>query len=355
MHRPFSSHRSAARVVAFALLGALLAAPFTGCKASESTGDAGASAEVVLYASLDDSYSRPFAEAFERDTGIKVKFATDSEATKTTGLVTRLISERARPRCDVFWNNEIVQTILLKNEGVLEPFSSPNAADIPEAYKDPDGYWVGFGARARVIIYNTEMVTGTPPATFEALVDPAWKGKATLARPLNGTTASHIAVLWHAWGKDRVKALFDGLFANDVRISAGNAQVMMQVAQGSIPWGFTDTDDFHVALLDGKPVDLVFPDADGAGTLLLPNTVCKIKGGPNPANAQKLIDYILRRETEAMLAKGRSAQIPVRDGIARPTGLKGLDAMKVMPVDWNAVGAVFPTSHEWLKERLRGK
>jgi len=318
-----------------------------GCSKSEN--------EVVLYVSLDEAYSRQLMDTFMKKTGITVKFLTDSEATKTTGLVTKILGEKARPRCDVFWNNEIVQTIYLKRNGCLAPFVSESAKDIPDAFKDPEGYWVGFAARARVIIYNKNRVKAPLPTGLEDLLDPRWAGVVSLARPLNGTTATHAAVLWASRGPEATQTFFKGLETNKVKRCAGNAHVMREVSEGNLAWGFTDTDDFHVALKDKKPVDLVFPDTKGEGTLLIPNTVCMIKNGPNPENALKLIDYILSREVETILAQGRSAQIPVRNGIPRPTGLKGLDAMKPMKVDWPKVGSVFEGCQEWLKEFVTGK
>ena len=148
------------------LLLAGLGAALTGCGGSDD-----GAGEVVLYASLDEAYSRPLMDLFTEKTGITVRFNTDSEATKTTGLVTKILGEKARPRCDVFWNNEIVQTIYLKRSGCLTPFQSESARDIPEAFKDPEGYWVGFAARARVIIYNKNRVKAPLPVGLEDLLD----------------------------------------------------------------------------------------------------------------------------------------------------------------------------------------
>ncbi|MBN2491742.1 MAG: extracellular solute-binding protein [Planctomycetes bacterium] len=340
--------RNRTRLVRLVLAVLAAALPMAACGGERTE-------SVVLYASLDEAYSRPLMDAFTAQTGIRVDFVTDSEATKTTGLVSRILGEQHRPRCDVFWNNEIVQTLVLRSRGCLERFQAEAARDIPDAWKDPDGYWVGFAARARVIILNTSLVTEPRPAGLGAYLEPRWKGKATLARPLHGTTATHVAVLWATWGPEKTKQFFHDLEGNEVRLSAGNAHVMREVAEGNVSWGFTDTDDFHVAHLDKKPVDIVFPDTDGAGTLLLPNTVCRIKGGPNPANALKLIEFILSRDVEAQLARGRSAQIPLRPGIPQPTGLKGLAAMRPMAVDWPRVAAVFEECHAWLRDYLAGK
>jgi len=122
---------------------AMLILSLGGCKGKEPA------QEVVIYTSLDKVFSQPILEAFEKETGIKVLDVYDSEATKTTGLVNRLIAEKNNPRADVFWNSETGRTIVLKQKGVLVRYISPSASDIPAQFKDPDGCWIGFAARCR--------------------------------------------------------------------------------------------------------------------------------------------------------------------------------------------------------------
>ena len=129
--------------------------------------------EVVIYTSLDQVFSEPVLQAFEKETGIRVKAVYDVEASKTTGLVNRLIAERPNPRADVFWNSEVGRTLVLKDKGVLTPYVSPSAADIPDQFKDAEGYWTGFGARARVLIYNKDLVPEDRlPVSIFDLTDP---------------------------------------------------------------------------------------------------------------------------------------------------------------------------------------
>jgi len=94
--------------------------------------------EVVVYTSLDKVFSQPILGEFERKTGIKVKSVYDSEATKTTGLVNRLIAEKANPRADIFWNSETGRTIVLKQKGVLASYNFPSGADIQSTFRDKD-------------------------------------------------------------------------------------------------------------------------------------------------------------------------------------------------------------------------
>ena len=62
--------------------------------------------EVILYCAQDQNYAEPILQQFEQETGIRVKTVYDSEAVKTVGLANRLLAERDRPQCDIFWGNE---------------------------------------------------------------------------------------------------------------------------------------------------------------------------------------------------------------------------------------------------------
>ena len=134
--------------------------------------------DVVIYCALDDVHSDPLIQEFAKRTGLTVEARYDAEAQKTVGLFNALLEEKSNPKCDVFWNNEIIHTIKLKKAGVLAPYQSPNAADIPAQWKDPEHYWTGFAARARVFILNEEAAKAIEPdeakwpkATMDLLED----------------------------------------------------------------------------------------------------------------------------------------------------------------------------------------
>lgn len=306
--------------------------------------------QVVAYVSLDEMFSRPILDAFTEETGIAVYAVYDTEAAKTTGLVTRLLAERGRPRADVFWNNEVVQTIMLARDGILEKYVSPTAAGVPAQFKDPQGFWTGLAARSRVIIYNTKLVS-TPPRSVQDLLRPDWRGKACIANPLFGTTASHAAALF-AVNDDQAKAFFNKLKENEIAIVAGNAVVRDMVGRGDYAWGITDTDDAHGGTLDGLPIEWLFPDQEGQGTLLLPNTVALLKGAPHAEDARKLIDYLLSPKVQEKLAQSRSLQIPLHKDAAQQAGLPNPNDIRVMAVSYDAMADAFPIAAEWLRVNL---
>src|SRR5262249_61970203 len=112
-----------------------------------------------------------------------------TEAQKSVGLYTELVHEKSRPRCDVHWNNEILWTIKLERQGLLEPYASPSAEDYPASAKALDHSWHAFAARARVIVVNTNLVRDAErPRGMLDLTDPRWKGKVAIAKPQFGTS-----------------------------------------------------------------------------------------------------------------------------------------------------------------------
>lgn len=295
---------------------------------------------VTVYVSTDRVFSEPVLRTFEQRTGIRVNAVYDTEETKSTGLANRLLAEKNNAQADVFWSNEPVRTLVLKDRGVLAPYQSPAAADIPTIFKDPAGMWTGFSARVRVIAYNTETVSelNAPKSVLE-LADPKWKGQVAIADPRFGSTSFHVAALYVTLGDEKADDFFRRLKVNGVKIVAGNSVVRDMVVRGDVKVGLTDTDDVNVALQQGGPIAMVMPDKDGMGVPMMPNLVSMIAGAPHPEQARRMIDYLLSPDVEAALAKSEAVQIPLRSSVPGPPNLPRIDAFKPMTLDYGKAAA----------------
>jgi iron(III) transport system substrate-binding protein len=262
---------------------------------------------LVVYCAHDAVYSREILDEFTRQTGIKVSVRFDTEATKSLGLVNLLVAEKDNPRCDVFWNNQVLGTIHLQSKGILRPFKGTGWERIPADYKDPDGYWTGFAGRLRVIIYNTDNLA----------VDEVDQGleqdlaKFAFAKPMFGTTLTHFSVLWRDLGADQTRQLHAQLKQRGARMVAGNSTVKNVVADGACDFGWTDTDDYFVAKDDGRPVDILPIRTEDGLTICIPNSVAIIQGSQREADGQRLVEYLLSQATELRLARSRARQIPL--------------------------------------------
>jgi iron(III) transport system substrate-binding protein len=305
--------------------------------------------EVVVYVSTDQVFSEPILRDFEKETGIKVKTVYDTEETKSTGAMNRLIAEKNNPQADVYWANEPIRAIVLKQRGIASPYFSPNADGIPSIFKDPEGYWTGFSARARVFIVSGE---GEAPDSILDYINVKWKDKAVIANPLFGTTTSWISSLFSVWGDEKAKDFMKKMKENGVKISTSNGESTTLVTNREFVFSLVDSDDATNVIRDGKSVRQIYPDQEegGLGCLVLPNAGVLIKGGPNPKNGKKLLDYLLSPETERKLAFANCAQIPLHKGVETPDDVRKIEDIKTMGVDFEAVAEKLQAIQQYLNE-----
>ncbi len=320
---------------------------------------------IVLYSASDREYVTPILDAFERaNPGIEIARQFDVEASKTLGLVTRIERERERPRCDLFWNNEIIHTIRLQKQGLLASRRWKVPDNWPKAFKAKDGSWIGFAARARVLLVNKDRLpdpTTWPKSVFE-LADEKWHHRCGLAYPVYGTTATHMAVIASHRAHDAKDQTVDWQVWSDAWIQhsivlAGNKQVALAVSSGELAWGLTDTDDAIIEKESGSPVAIVFPDQDqgGFGTLFIPNTISLLSKSPNPIAAALLADYLVSEKSESRLTMGNSAQFPVWPNAKIKSRLNDSQEVRWADVDFEKAAEGWTEVMENLKQRMEAR
>jgi iron(III) transport system substrate-binding protein len=298
MSSDFPRRRAAAALSSLLACVALL---WTGCgKNGPST--------VIVYTSQDEEFAEPIFQEFEHQTGIHVRPVFDSEAVKTVGLVNRLFTEQSNPQCDVFWNNEEFRTRQLAAHDV---FRATNG-------------WTHLGYRTRRLVINTNLLSAAnAPRTFSDATNTLWRGKAALAYPLFGTTATHFLALRQLWGDERWQKWCRALADNKPFLVDGNSVVVKQVARGEASFGFTDSDDIAGAQREGSPV---VPLPVTEETLFVPNTVGVIRNCPHPEAARRLFEFLSDPKVSQKLVELRALEGATLDPALAATGLK---------VDWD--------------------
>ncbi len=305
---------------------------------------------VVVYVSEDQVFSEPILRDFERETGITVKSVFDTEESKSTGVTNRLIAEKNNPQADVYWANEPVRADALKQRGVSTPYLSASAEGIADQFKDPDHYWTGFSARARLLLINARSTI--KPAGVMAYTDPSANGRAAIANPLFGTTTDYVAALFTMWGDERAGTFMNDMKKNGVKVTTSNGESADFVATGQVDFSLVDSDDAVNRKKQGKPVEIVYPDQDpnGLGVLILPNAVALIKGSPHAENGKQLIDYLLSKSTEHKLAFADCAQIPLHSGVETPPEVRRIEEIKAMRVGYADLARKMEEIQPFLKE-----
>ncbi len=288
-----------------------------------------ASGTLVVYCTHDLVYAEPVLEEFTRQTGIPITIVGDTEATKSLGLIERLLREGGQTPCDLVWNSEVLGTIRLQRDGLLAAYTGTASQRIPVRFKDSAGHWHGFAGRMRVWIAKEGALSDEGFALSErdplvphgspsdpqpsdpqpSTLNPQLSSRMAIAKPLYGTTFTQFAMLWKLHGPEATKAEHQSLVDRHCRFVAGNAMVRDMVAGGSCDYGMTDTDDVFAARDAGYQVDMLPIRIDGK-TLCIPNTVALLRCSDRPAEARQLLEYLLSEEVELQLAK-TARQIPL--------------------------------------------
>ena len=306
---------------------------------------------LMIYCAHDAVYAKEILEEFRKTTKIKFDVRYDTEATKSLGLVEMILQEKDAPQCDVFWNNEVLGTLRLQSEGMLEPYISPRHAQVPAAFKDASGFWTGFGARLRVYITDPTRLPAEQAAIDQRLLAPILS-EVTIAKPLYGTTFVHYAALWKEWGAEQLKAWHTSLHERGINEVSGNAVTRAMVAEGVCDLGFTDTDDFYVAQQRKQNVSMLPVRLPSKQVICIPNTVCLIRNSDRPEEARKLIDFILTAQTEIRLANSQARQLPLGpvDETVLPDDVKALLPLTKEAIDLSSLREASKECLAWLKE-----
>lgn len=318
---------------------------FIGCSQQDEN-------SVTVYVSEDQVFSQAVLKEFEKQTGIKVNALYDSEESKSTGVMNRLIAEKNNPQADVYWANEPIRAEVLRQKGILAPYESPNSKGISNVFKEKNHFWCGFSARIRLFVVKNGVKKN--PSSIKDYTNQEFYKKGVIANPLFGTTTSHIAALFTIWGEKRAKEFLDGLKKNSTAISTSNGESADLVALGKYDFSLVDSDDALSRLADKKDIHFVYPDQgkDGVGIFVVPNTVMLISGAPHEKNAKRLIDFLLSKKSEEMLSLSKCAQIPLHEGVKKPKDLKSIEDIKVMQVDYANVAKKLIEIQPYLKTWL---
>ncbi|CAN5850812.1 N/A [soil metagenome] len=357
------ARRAIVKAGSFALAGGVLAALglTLGCRRAENKlnaaaagGDIDPGVPVILYCSIDAGVLDPLLAQFTRETGIRVDVAGDTEATKTIGLVQRILSERARPRADLWLSSEAVGTVRLAREGVLLPLaetptgvSAAGAARLRaalDAWPTPwrRDQWVELAVRPRVVVFNTRDNLAAELPSFLHLADPSFRGRIALARARFGSTRGHVAALKVILGTEKFSAFARALAQNAPRICTGNGGVVLAVSRGECTVGVTDCDDIAAGIREGWPVG--YATVRDAGALIgTPSTLALVRGAPNPRGAALLAAWLLEGALERALAGGDWRATPIvasaRSALAPPPPRTEPWRPAPAPLDWTAIEA----------------
>ncbi len=275
-----------------------------------------AATELTVYTAVEAEDLARYAESFNEDhPDIKIKWVRDS-----TGIVTaKLLAEKNNPQADVVWGLAATSLLLLKSEGMLEPYAPKGVEALDKKFVDKGDVpsWVGMDAWVAAICYNTVEAAKhnlTPPKTWKDLLNPMYKGHLIMPNPnSSGTGFLDVSSWLQMFGEQGGWRFMDGLHDNIARYTHSGSKPCKLAAAGEIPIGISFAFRGAKSKAKGAPIDIIVPE-EGVGWDMEATAI--IAGTDKQAAAQTLVDWSITKKANQMYNKGYA--VVAYPGIAKP-------------------------------------
>ena len=301
---------------------------------------AAAADKIVVYTVIPEAeVNRQINEEFTKRTGIEVELL-NIPAVGT--VASRIRTEKARPRADVFAAAPIDFHQALAKDGLLESYrpAAETADWIKKGYADPDGFWHGWYGMTTAIFWNRPRFEKdiapkgmSTPKTWDDLLNPALKGQLVLSNPQTSAIGFVLlATQIFRLGEEKAWKFTEALNANVKQYTPSAPMTVTLVEQGEAAVGaFWLADVLNAKINRKQPIDFVVPQ-DNVVNIWAASIV---KGGPNTEGAKKYIDFLLTDYPQAINAKF-GFRNPLNPSVKPPEGAPPLGEIKTVDYrnDW---------------------
>lgn len=324
------------------------AAPVTETATEASAAEV--SGDLVIYSGRTEPLLQPVIDAFKANypnVNVLLKAGSNSE------LANALLEEQANPQADVFITTELFTIQSLAQEGILQSYVPAGADQFPAEFLGPDHLWTGLTRRARVIMYNTDLVSQEElPTSIFDLTDPKWQGQIAAAGSTNGSMQAQIAAMRQLIGEQETEAWLNGLMANEVTFFGGHTDVRKAVGAGEFKLGLVNHYYYHLQKAEGSNVGIIYPDqGDGQiGLITNATSAAVVAGAPHVSAAQAFLDFLVSPEGQKLFAE-LNYEYPLLEGAALKEEVQPLENSRLADVDVAAAAADFDATFD-LMERV---
>lgn len=314
--------------------------------------------QVVVYTTMEKKLVEPIFQKFTEKTGIQLVCQWPDSLGGTQDLLAAVLDQQGRPRCDLVWHLEPVQTVRLRQQNLLAAYEWAEGQRFSQWAKSPDGRWHGLAARARLLLLYSPAFKDKPsdqiPSSILDLANSKYRSKVAMAGPTSPTAVAHLACLCAFWGPERTKQFLGQLRENQVQFFPTEEETARKVAEGRCLLALTDSDQ-AIRLVDkGSPVFLVYPDQreNQPGCLFLPSTIGIFRKAVHPWAARQLADYLLDPQVETQLTNGPAALVPLNYEVTAFSRIPSPDNIKALKVDYRTAAGYWEEILKFFQQQL---
>ncbi|MGJ3240739.1 MAG: iron ABC transporter substrate-binding protein [Anaerolineae bacterium] len=287
---------------------------------------------LTVYVGRGESLMGPILEQFSADTGVQLEILYGD----TAGLASQIIEEGANSPADVYIAQDGGALGALAQADLLDPLPADLLERVPAQFQSPDGLWVGLSGRARVLVYNPELVeeAGVPfPESILDLTDDTYAGLVGWA-PTNGSFQSNVTAMRELLGDDVTAEWLAGMVDNDTGTYNNNTAIHQAVIDGEVLFGISNHYYMFRFLADDPDAPLAhyfFPGGD-AGSLINIAGGAVLANSDQPGLAQRLLLYMLGTPAQTYFSDS-TFEYPMIDDIPVNDRLVPLSEIEAPDID----------------------
>jgi iron(III) transport system substrate-binding protein len=275
-----------------------------------------ASTELNVLCTPQEEWCQGMKQEFEAKEGITVNYVRMSSGE----ALARIQAEKDNPQFDIWWGGPIDSFIAAKAADVLQPYDSPNYANLidPVLYKDTDNHWVGVYVGSLGFATNKNWLDDHPgveaPTSWDDLLRPEFQGQLMVAHPsTSGTSYTAMATVLQLKGEEAGWEYLRKYAAQMAQFTKSGAAPAKFVGQGEAAVAIVFSHDIIHEIDDNRaPLVLTFP-AEGTGYEI--GGMAILKGAKHLDAAQKWFDWAISAEGQALGPKYHAYQAPTVKGV----------------------------------------
>ncbi len=270
---------------------------------------------LIIYSGRSESLIQPLIDQFTAATGIDVEVRYG----KTAEMAGVLLEEGENSPADVFYAQDPGGLGAVSTAGLLAQLPDTILAQVPARFASEGGTWVGISGRARVVVYNTGVITDPEnqlPADIFDFVKPEWNGRIGWA-PSNGSFQAMVTAMRATWGEEKTREWLNGIQANNPVVYPKNTPIVAGVAAGEVDVGFVNHYYLHRFLAEegeSFPARNQFLAGGDPGSLIIVSGAGILNTAANTANAQRFINFLLSVPAQQYFA-AQTFEYPVVEGV----------------------------------------
>lgn len=307
----------------------------TACGGSLADDD---NARLVVYSGRSETLVGPLIEQFKAESGIEVEVRYGD----TAELAATLLEEGENSPADIFFAQEPGGLGVVADAGLLAELPQNILSLVDERFADPNRAWVGVSGRARVIAYNTELLSSDDlPNDMWGFTEPKWKGKIGLP-PTNASFQTMVTAMRQEWGQQETRRWLEGIMANEPVFYEKNTPTVAAVGAGEVEVGFVNHYYLYRFLAEegeGFPARNYFLPSGGPGSLVLVSGVGMLDSSQNQEQGLAFIEYLLAEQAQTYFSS-ETFEYPIASGVQPSVDLVPLDELNAISMDLSALADI---------------